>query len=592
MSHRLSRVQITNFRCVQAVSFELSDYTPLVGKNNAGKSTVLSAIRWLLKGGPLAERDYGDPRDGIAVAGVIDGIDDALLEALNAEHRRRIEEFCGSGRLAIRRTVGAAGSGAKQFEVAALGVGEDVASAVWGRNPNGIEAAIKALFPEPITIAAMQDAAEDVGSNKSSTTIGKLIAQLATPVRDGHGEEIAAALEVIRTRLGASGESRATELADADAGMNGQLASIFPGLTVRIHVDPPSVQDLLKSGTVRVFEEGAEAGREIGALGHGAQRAVQIALIQYLAERLRETGAATDGRVLLLIEEPELYLHPQAIARVRDALRSLSAGRFQVVVTTHSTLMLELEDLPSAVLLSRQPGRPASVKPSLRSGLAAVIADAQSQARLLMEMSNAQHILFSDRILLAEGQTETRVMPHVFSRLTGRALDAERIGIVGPGGAGQLLKCLKVLRSVGISVRAVADLDYALRDGPSNGLVPADHAALGQLRIIAKRLADTHDFLLAEDGFPKKGGVMTAADAIEIIAADGDADAPIAELHDLLRGHDIWLWRRGAIEAHFGIDGKTEGSRTRFIGRLREERPEEVIADFAGVQAFLQWLTS
>jgi hypothetical protein len=105
--------------------------------------------------------------------------------------------------------------------------------------------------------------------------------------------------------------------------------------------------------------------------------------------------------------------------------------------------------------------------------------------------------------------------------------------------------------------------------------VPADHAALGQLRIIAKRLADTHDFLLAEDGFPKKGGAMTAADAIEIIAADGDADAPIAELHDLLRGHDIWLWRRGAIEAHFGIDGKTEGSRTRFIGRLREEKPDE-----------------
>jgi putative ATP-dependent endonuclease of OLD family len=593
MRHRLSHVQIKNFRCAQDLSFDLLDYTPIVGKNNAGKSTVLSSVRWLLKGGALTDRDYGNPQDAIWVAGIIDGIAPALLEALNDEHRKRIEAYCSSGRLAIRRSIGAVGGAAKQFDVASLADDAELTQADWVKNPTGIEAAIKALFPEPILIAAMEDAAEDVGSNKSSTTIGKLIAQLVTPVRDGHGDDIAQALELIRTRMGAAGEGRAPELADADAGMNGQLATLFPGLTVKLHVEPPSVADLLKVGTVRVFEEGNETGREIGALGHGAQRAVQIALIQYLAERLRDAGATSDARVLLLIEEPELYLHPQAVVRVREALRHLSAGRFQVVISTHSPLMLELDDLPAAVLLSRAPGQPAKVKPSLRAGLREVVADAPSQSRTLMEMSNAQHILFSDRILLAEGPTETRVLPFVFSRVVGHPIDADRIGLVGPGGgAGQLLKCLKVLRAIGVSVRALADLDYALRTAPSNGLIPEKHLSLEALRAVASRLAPLHGFQLAPDGFPQSGGKVGVPEAIELIAADPEAHTPILDLHNTLREHDIWLWRKGAIEAHFGIDGKKEASRSAFLNRLVIEKPEAVIKDLEGVKEFFGWLVA
>lgn len=589
MSHRLSRVHITNLRCADDLAFDLSDYTPIVGKNNSGKSTALFALRWLLKGGALDATDYGDATKAVSVAGVVEGINATLLAALNEEHRKRIEGYCEYGRLAIRRAVGASGAAVKQFDISALAASEDLSKANWVKNPTGIEAAIKALFPEPILVAAMQDAAEDAGNNKSSTTIGKLIAQLVTPVKDGHGADISAALELIRTRLGASGDERAPELSEADAGMNNQLASLFPGLTVKLHVEPPSIPELFKTGTVRVFEEGAASGREVGALGHGAQRAVQIALIQYLAERLRDTGAATDGRVLLLVEEPELYLHPQAVARVREALRALSAGRFQVVISTHSPLMLELDDLPAAALLHRAPGGPATVRPSLRAGLRTVFADAPSQSRLLMEMSNAQHILFADRVLLAEGQTETRVLPYAFARVMGRALDAERVGIVGPGGSGQLLKCIEVLSAIGVSVRAVADLDYALRSAPHNGLITEKHPALDSLRIISQGLSAAHKFFVAEDGFPKKGGDMSAADAIQLIAAEPDAEAPILELHNALLPKGIWLWRRGALEAHLGINGKSEGDRTAYLERLRTEPPSEVIADFEGVKAFFAW---
>ena len=42
---KISQVQIHNFRGILDESFELQDYTLLVGPNNAGKSTVMDAIR-------------------------------------------------------------------------------------------------------------------------------------------------------------------------------------------------------------------------------------------------------------------------------------------------------------------------------------------------------------------------------------------------------------------------------------------------------------------------------------------------------------------------------------------------------------------
>ena len=50
--------------------------------------------------------------------------------------------------------------------------------------------AIKRLFPEPIMIGAMEDAAEDSTKSKAGTTIGKLLAECTAPVEQAHGADI------------------------------------------------------------------------------------------------------------------------------------------------------------------------------------------------------------------------------------------------------------------------------------------------------------------------------------------------------------------------------------------------------------------
>ena len=68
--HSLSKIHIKNFRSCKQVFLPLGDFTPLVGQNNAGKSTVLDAIRLVLAPKAFAKTDANDPDLPIIISAV------------------------------------------------------------------------------------------------------------------------------------------------------------------------------------------------------------------------------------------------------------------------------------------------------------------------------------------------------------------------------------------------------------------------------------------------------------------------------------------------------------------------------------------
>src|SRR5690606_1984138 len=122
---------------------------------------------------------------------------------------------------------------------------------------------------------------------------------------------------------------RAPELTTFDEQVNGKLDAFFPDINIKVHVPTPELKEVFTKGTIKVYENQNELGTDVSALGHGAQRSIQMALIRHLADLKINAGEQTTT-TLLLIDEPELYLHPQAIEILRESLKALSTQGYQI----------------------------------------------------------------------------------------------------------------------------------------------------------------------------------------------------------------------------------------------------------------------
>lgn len=90
--------------------------------------------------------------------------------------------------------------------------------------------------------------------------------------------------------------------------------------------------------------------------GSGTQNRTHILMAVLQANRIKTTGSPDDKITpVVVIEEPESFLHPSAQAEFGRMLRHLSEELgIQILVTTHSPHMLNQEDGASNILLARE----------------------------------------------------------------------------------------------------------------------------------------------------------------------------------------------------------------------------------------------
>ncbi|SNS87801.1 AAA ATPase domain-containing protein [[Luteovulum] sphaeroides subsp. megalophilum] len=462
---------------------------------------------------------------------------------------------------------------------------------VWAFNPTGIDPAIGALFPDPIFIGAMENAAEDVAKFGSSTTIGKLLKEIMTPVIDRHSPAVAEALQAVGRQLSASSEEKDETLTALDASIQKELARLFPGVTAKTHVPVPDFADFMKSATIRIFEEGYEhaSGRDASSFGHGAQRSIQIALVKCLAEVKRAAGANAGRTTLLLIDEPELYLHPQAIEVVRAALSRLAGEGYQIIITTHSANMIARSDAKNALLIRRNVADGTTCYPRMKDVVEEAIADADHQSEALFALSNSNRVLFSERVVIIEGKTERTIFPAIFDNIFGVTPGEDKIGFVDIGGVNNVPDTMRILRAMGLPCKAVVDLDFVFRTAPAKDLIRDDHPDLLACREIFLLLEGQGRVSLDELGLPKKHAGKPAIAAFEMLAREADAIPHIDRLFDEMRAQNIWIWKKGAIEAYLNI-AKTDAARITFIDRLSEEAYRDALPDYPTITQAMVWL--
>jgi len=93
--------------------------------------------------------------------------------------------------------------------------------------------------------------------------------------------------------------------------------------------------------------------------GSGTQNRTQILMSILQANRIKTTYSLEDKITpIVVIEEPESFLHPSAQSEFGKILATLSSEfGVQIIATTHSPYMLNREDPSSNILLCRESGR-------------------------------------------------------------------------------------------------------------------------------------------------------------------------------------------------------------------------------------------
>jgi putative ATP-dependent endonuclease of OLD family len=592
MTHILSKITINNFKSIRNETFELSFFTPLVGYNNAGKSNILESIKWLLKRNVLSESSFYDASQPVEIEGVITGITNAILDQLPENQRTAIQPYLDNETITIKRVQSLPNISAAQIKLlvsdpANLGTADE-----WRANPTGLDQALQALFPEPIHIGAMENAEEDVAKNKNTTTIGKLLSEIIGPIQTNYSKQIQTALEGIRGLLDIDGDSRAEELNAFDTEVNRKIESFFPGVNIKIHIPTPELKDVFSKGTIKVFENRNRAGTDVSALGHGAQRSIQMALVRHLADIKKNSGEQSSN-TLLLIDEPELYLHPQAIEVLRDALKTISTQGYQVIFSTHSPFMITSKDIENTILIRKNETKGTHKRNSLKATIPTVTKDAPSQLELIFSLSHSSNILFSERVILVEGTTENRIIPSIIQKVTSKTIGLHKTAIVSMTSSGNTRKTMLVLNTMDIPTKAIVDLDFALKQGEKDGFLTSGDTDVLAIKEHLAKIAPTNSIQL-NDGWPTKSeGSLTAAEAFRLLAREVDIQTNLASLKLKMQDSGIYVWTKGTIEDHLGGIAKNETGWANFNARLEAEDLCMIIPDdHTEIIELVKWLIS
>lgn len=224
----------------------------------------------------------------------------------------------------------------------------------------------------------------------------------------------------------------------------------FPGTKVNIQCAPQHV-DAHKQALIYV-DDGFES--LLTDKGAGVQSSVIIGLFSYYIRNV------ASGSALMVVEEPELYLHPHGrriISRQFDTF--LEDSRNQVIFTTHSPEFISgpKSDF-TLVRVSKDRDGKTTAKNVMLSGL--------KEISLISKSQNAE-IFFADAVVLVEGSSD-KVLLELVASWIGTGLDQENwlsehnVSVISVGGKGQFPLYAKILEALDIHWFILSDFDFLL----------------------------------------------------------------------------------------------------------------------------------
>lgn len=215
-----------------------------------------------------------------------------------------------------------------------------------------------------------------------------------------------------------------------------------------------------------VHESDLNLSFQASNLGMGVQASISIAVLKAYSQ------IKLNNSTPLFIDEPELFLHPQAQRNFYKVLQELAENGTQIFYTTHSPDFLTVGRFNEISIVRKNATDGTyvrSAKPSdflldlhLRTGIQTTEVDLMLQYKNAYEETGdtqkANEAFFAKKVILVEGQSESLCLPYLFTLLDYDYI-AKGVSIVRCGDKNDIDRFYRLYSEVGIPCYLIFDGD-------------------------------------------------------------------------------------------------------------------------------------
>jgi len=264
---------------------------------------------------------------------------------------------------------------------------------------------------------------------------------------------------------------------------------------------------------------------------------------------------------ITLIDEPEAFLHPPQMRRLGETLATEVAG--QLIVATHSSDILRgfLEGTKGSVRILR----------IQRNGNINLVDEAAADViRELWEKpelrySNALEGIFHEQTILCEDDSDCRLFNSVADHVAAdKGEQWKDTAYVPTGGKHGIPKIASVLRKIGVSVKAVFDIDFLSEQALVQSTVEAFGGSWTDIKEQWSRLDAA-----VRKGIKPKTAPEIKAEITKLLKEANEDDLPIGDVKEALKQTKPWHKVK-----RYGTIAIPAGDAQQSFNKLREQLEE------------------
>lgn len=496
----IKELRIRNYKCYESLDVELNETSLLLGANNAGKTSLLEALELsFTRYKRISEELIFIKKDEVLNKDKEIIIDVLILpdeESFDEEwfnlFGTLIIEDDEKDRIALRTIIKYNQiKGEYDLEHKAMTEWPDSSDVLTFNDYNTQRVTSNILEAIPVFyLDAKRDITTEMGDKYSYW--GKLVKDINLLPKDV--EEIEKALNDINNDLIKNSEV----LEHLSSSLN-KIADVVDSEKRSVEINPVSrkIRDLNKGMEIRFNDKDSESF-SIANQGMGTRSwATFLTLSAYIDWKLLEMKREEKPfHPLLLLEEPEAHLHPQAQRKIYSQMQKLVG---QKLISTHSSIIAAQADLSSIIHVYKN-GCSSST-----NNIAIEKLKSEEIRKIKEEILKTRgDVLFADTLILCEGETEDQVLPIFFKEFFGKEPFELGVNIISVGGFGKYKPFMTVARDLDIDV-------FILSDGERNVIKAVEKAFSNIFKDIenykvderVKFLPDQADFekYLLKDGY-------------------------------------------------------------------------------------------